>query len=123
MKIEGKQYVQTHTSSGPLNSVNLNSLLCASLVTQLCPALCEPVNCSLPGSFVHGIFQQGSWSGLPFPPPGDRPYPGMEPISLASPALTGRFSTASINQGAGPLIPKILFSNKYIVQYYTIHSV
>ena len=24
---------------------------------QLCPTLCDPVNCSLPGSFVHGIFQ------------------------------------------------------------------
>ena len=28
------------------------------------------------------------WSGLPCPPPGDRPNPGMEPTSLMSPALT-----------------------------------
>ena len=27
------------------------------LVTQLCPALCNPMDCSLLGSSVHGIFQ------------------------------------------------------------------
>ena len=28
-----------------------------SEVTQLCPTLCNPMDCSLPGSSVHGIFQ------------------------------------------------------------------
>ena len=28
-----------------------------SEVSQLCPTLSNPMNCSLPGSFVHGIFQ------------------------------------------------------------------
>ena len=28
-----------------------------SEVTQLCPTLCDPTDCSLPGSSVHGIFQ------------------------------------------------------------------
>ena len=31
------------------------------------------------------------WSGLPFPPPGDLPNPGIEPMSLASPTLACRF--------------------------------
>ena len=31
------------------------------------------------------------WSGLPFPPPGDFPDPGIKPASLASPALAGGF--------------------------------
>ena len=35
-----------------------------------------------------GFPSQGYWSGLPFPPPGGLPDPGMEP---ASPALTGGF--------------------------------
>ena len=26
-------------------------------VTQSCPTLCDPMDCSLPGSSVHGIFQ------------------------------------------------------------------
>ena len=34
------------------------------------------------------------WSGLPFPSPEDLPHPGMEPASLASPALAGGFVTA-----------------------------
>ena len=31
--------------------------------------------------------RQEYWSGLPFPSPGDRPHPGITPISLTSPAL------------------------------------
>ena len=37
--------------------------------------------------------RQDYWSGLPFPPPGDLPDPGIEPMCLASPALAGRFFT------------------------------
>ena len=39
--------------------------------------------------------RQGYWSWLPFPSPGDLPNPGMEPSSLLSPALAGRFFTRS----------------------------
>ena len=35
-----------------------------------------------------GFPRQEYWSGLPFPPPGDLPDPGIEP---ESPALVGRF--------------------------------
>ena len=41
-------------------------------------------------SSVHGASQQEYWSGLPFPPPGDPPDPGIE---LASPSLGGGFFT------------------------------
>ena len=37
-----------------------------SEVAQSCPTLCDPVDCSPPGSSVHGILQA---SGLPFPSP------------------------------------------------------
>ena len=33
------------------------------------------------------FYWQEYWSGLPFPPPGDLPDPGIEPTSPASPAL------------------------------------
>ena len=39
--------------------------------------------------------RQECWSWLPFPPPGDRPNPGIKPASLRSPALAGRFFTTS----------------------------
>ena len=38
-----------------------------------------------------GFSRQEYWSGLPFPSPGDLPDTGMEPGSLATPALAGRF--------------------------------
>ena len=37
--------------------------------------------------------RQEYWGGLPFPSPGDLPDPGIEPTSLASSALAGRFFT------------------------------
>ena len=54
------------------------------LVTQLCPTLCDPMDCSPPGSLVHEIIRQEYWNALPFPSPGDLPNPGMDP---GSPAL------------------------------------
>ena len=40
-----------------------------------------------------GFSRQEYWSGLPFPPPGDLPDPGMELMSPVSPALAGRSFT------------------------------
>ena len=37
--------------------------------------------------------RQEYWSGVPCPPPGGLPHPGMEPTSLMSPALEGGFFT------------------------------
>ena len=51
------------------------------LVTQLCSTLCNPMDCSPPGSSVHGIFQARILSGLPCPSPGDLSNPGIEPGS------------------------------------------
>ena len=42
-----------------------------------------------------GFFRQEYWSEFPCPPPGDLPNPGMEPMSLRSLALAGRFLTTS----------------------------
>ena len=86
--------------------------MCACLVTLTCPALCNPMDCSPPGLFVHGdspgkntrmgchALLQGSSQprpptlqadsllseppGKPIPSPGDLPSPGIEP---GSPAL------------------------------------
>ena len=49
------------------------------------------MNCSPPGSSVHGILQARKLEWVAIPPPGDLPDPGMEP---ESPELTGRFFTA-----------------------------
>jgi len=36
-----------------------------------------------------GFSRQEYWSGLPCPPPGDLPNPGIKPLSQASSALAG----------------------------------
>ena len=41
-----------------------------------------------------GFSKQEYWSELPFPSAGDLSDPGIEPASLVSPALAGRFFTA-----------------------------
>ena len=49
-----------------------------SKVVQSCPTLCDPMDCSPPGSFPMGFSKQEYWSGLPFPSPGDLPDSGIE---------------------------------------------
>ena len=44
-------------------------------------------------SLSMGFSGQEYWSGLPCPPPGVLPNPGIEPASLMSPTLAGRFFT------------------------------
>ena len=60
------------------------------------PTLCEPMNCSPPGSSLHGDSPgKNTGVGLPCPPSGDLPNPGIKPVSLRSPALAGGFLNSS----------------------------
>ena len=52
--------------------------------------------CQTPPSM--GFSRQEYWSGLPFPSPGNLSDPGIEPMSLTSPALAGRFFTTSATE-------------------------
>ena len=61
------------------------------LVAESCPPLCDPMDCALRSSSVHGLPRQDYWRGLPFPSPGHLPNPEVE---SASPAVAGRFFTA-----------------------------
>ena len=54
-----------------------------SEVTQSCPTLCDPMDCSLPGSSVQGIFQATVLEWVLFSSPGDLPNPGIEARSSA----------------------------------------
>ena len=72
-------------------------MLC--LAGQSCPTLCNPMVCSPPGSSIHGDSpgkNTGEYcSGLPCPPVGDLPNPGIEP---RSPSFAGRFSASLVAQ-------------------------
>ena len=66
-----------------------NPVLCCAKSLQSCPTLCDLMNCSLPGSSVHGILQAKrlEWVALPYSMGSSRPS------SLMCPALAGRFLT------------------------------
>ena len=51
------------------------------IVAQSCPTLCDPMDCSRPGSSTHGIFQARilEWVAIPFSR--DLPKPVTEPKS------------------------------------------
>ena len=51
------------------------------------------MDCSPPGSSVHGISRQEYWSGVPFPSLGDLPDSG---IKAMSPSLAGGFFTTEL---------------------------
>ena len=74
----------------------LYSWVCS--VTQLYPTLHDPCQAPLSMEFS----RQEYWNALPFPSPEDLPGiplpgigPGIEPVSLASPALAGGFFTTA----------------------------
>ena len=52
-------------------------------VSQSCPTLYNPMDCSLPGSSVHGILQARILEWVPCLPPGDLPNPGIKYRSSA----------------------------------------
>ena len=57
------------------------------LFAQSCPTLCDPMDVACQDPLSMGFPRQEYWSGLPFPPPGNLPDPGLEPTSPVSPTL------------------------------------
>ena len=62
---------------------------------QSCLTLHDPMTAARQAPLSLGFSRQEYWSGLLYPPPGDLPDPGIEPVSLTSPASGGRFFTTS----------------------------
>ena len=73
----------------------MNHIKGSALLLSYFWLFCDTMDCSPPSSSVHVISQAWIWSGLSFPAPGDLPNPEIEPASLVSLALEGRFFTAS----------------------------
>ena len=93
--------------------------MCMLNCFQSCPALCNPMDCSLPGSSVHGNLQAIILEWVASPPPGDLPNPGIEPTSLMPPALAGGFFMTSATWEA--LICIWSSSNPLFLQAFPYH--
>ena len=91
IKLSVKKYELLYYIENP----NLPLLYCDKSL-QSCLTPCDSVDCSLPGSSVHGILPAKILEWVPIPSPGDLPDPGIKPRSLMSPALVG---------GSLPLVP------------------
>ena len=65
------------------------------LASVVSPTLCDPMDCSPPGSSVHGTLQARILERAAASPSRGFPRPRSEPVSLTSPVLAGRFFTTS----------------------------
>ena len=74
--------------------MDLNTLG-GGLVTKSCLTLATPWTADYQTPLSLGFSRQEYWSMLPFPSLGDLPDPGIESVSLVSPALVGGFSTTA----------------------------
>ena len=68
----------------------LLDIICCYVVAKSCLTHCDPWTAACQAPLSMGFPRQEYWSGLPFPSPGDLPYPGIEPLS---PALAGEIFT------------------------------
>ena len=90
-------------------------MLSVYLATQQCLTLCNILDCSQPGSPVHGILQAKILEWIAISYSRVLTDPGIEPTSLGSPALAGGFFTTeppgkpyNDSPGRGSRQPKIL---------------
>ena len=68
------------------DNVSFTSICMHAQSLQSCLTLCDPMDCSPPGSSVHGILQARILEWVASPPPGDL-NTGIKPMSPVSPAL------------------------------------
>ena len=91
---------------------------CFKYYAQSCPTLCDPMDCSLPGSSDHGIRQARILEWVAMPPLGDHPNPGIQSTSLMSPALSLMRRLPHWQVGSLPLAPP--GSPKAFIEFVTI---
>ena len=114
-------YTHTHTT---YTCTQWNTVLCS--VASVMSNSLRPMTVDCQALLSMEISRQECWSGLPCPPPGDCPYSGIEPSSLA---LAGRFFTTSSaweapssNQIAAQLTEKLEIA-VFVLQIETSYSI
>ena len=75
--------------------------MCVRSVVEPSSTLSNALDCSPPGSSVHGIILARILDELPFLAPGDLPDPRIKPMSPESPALAGGIFTTEPPGKAG----------------------
>ena len=86
--------------------INYSLYVCVSC--SVLSTLCDPKDCSPPGSSAYGILQARILEWVPFPSPGDLPDPGTKPMSPALWADSLSSESPRKHQGRGVLISSFL---------------
>ena len=89
------QLSHAYTTTGKTIALHMDYICVHAKSLQSCLTLCDPKDCSRQAPPPTGFSRKEHWRGLPCPPPGGLPDPGLEPASLMSAALAGRFFTTS----------------------------
>ena len=81
--------------------ISVTSHMVILLVTQSCPTLCNPMDCSPPGSSVHGILQARilEWVAIPFPRVPSQPRDQTQCSCIAGGFLAIRTMREALLQG------------------------
>ena len=74
--MQGGNLLVSSPASKPVSNLKVKVV-----VAQSCLILCDPIDCSPPGSSVHRILQARTWKWVAIPPPGYLPNPGIKPRS------------------------------------------
>ena len=106
----------------PVSRITPNKISFHNWVVALCSVTQPYLTLVTPWTVAHQaplsmeFSRQEYWSGLPFPPPGDLPYPGTEPVSLMSPALADSFLKTSASWEAHMIVKNIINIDEAIMQ-------
>ena len=95
-QVTDTKLMESHTSS-------IHPRLFLSVHARSCSTLCDPMDCSLPGSSVHGIFQARILEWVAISYSRGSCWPRDQNHALASPALTSGFFTTSTTCKFGKL--------------------
>ena len=108
------QLFETHWTvafQAPLSIENFQARILVHVkLLQSCPLCVAVWTVAHQALLSIGFSRQEYWSGLPCPPPWDLPNPGIEPKSLTSTALAGRFFTTSATWEAQEYWSGLLFA-------------
>ena len=87
--------VNIHTGKYTLTHIHILLVLCVLICFSHARLCVTPRTVAHQAPLSMGFSRQGYWSGLPCPPPGHLPHPGIEPSSLRFPTLAGGLLTSS----------------------------
>ena len=101
--------------------INSNFYVCCAMVSkllQLCLTLCNPMDCNVPVSSVHGILQARILEWVAMPSSRGSSQPRIIPTSFKYPALTSVLFTTSISWEAPSFVYHIVVTDYYLIQYF-----